>query len=143
MRRNQPGLKLGEVPFHDHSALRYLFTKQDVKLGVDIEIRDKKGAENRAADHLSRLENLELKKLTNTKIKDMFPKEKLMSISDQGNEPIRKGGHGAPLQLLTQAFSGKLKLRWYGPFTVSRTLKSEAIELCDKDGNEFIVNRQC
>nr|GFB96831.1 hypothetical protein [Tanacetum cinerariifolium] len=22
------------------------------------------------------------------------------------------------------------------------TLKSEAIELCDKDGNEFIVNRQ-
>ncbi|GJT44349.1 hypothetical protein Tco_0953064 [Tanacetum coccineum] len=72
----------------------------------------------------------------------MFPKEKLMSISDQGNEPIRKGGHGAPLQLLTQAFSGKLKLRWYGPFTVSGTLKSEAIKLCNKDGYEFIVNRQ-
>ncbi|GJZ00152.1 hypothetical protein Tco_0517581 [Tanacetum coccineum] len=53
----------------------------------DIEIRDKKGAENRAADHLSRLKNPELEKLTKAEIRDMFPKEKLMSISDQSNEP--------------------------------------------------------
>ncbi|GJZ75208.1 hypothetical protein Tco_0639673 [Tanacetum coccineum] len=39
-------------------------------------------------------------------------------------------------------FPGKLKSRWYGPFTVSRTIKSGAIELCDKEGNEFIINRQ-
>nr|GEV40374.1 hypothetical protein [Tanacetum cinerariifolium] len=53
----------------------------------DIEIYDKKGAENRAADHMSRLENHELKKLTKAKIKDMFLEVKLMSISDQSNEP--------------------------------------------------------
>ncbi|GKE48341.1 reverse transcriptase domain-containing protein, partial [Tanacetum coccineum] len=51
----------------DHSALKYLFSKQDAKprlirwvlllQGFNIEIKDKKGAENLATDHLSRLEN--------------------------------------------------------------------------------------
>ncbi|GKD61981.1 putative nucleotidyltransferase, ribonuclease H [Tanacetum coccineum] len=55
------------VVYTDHSALKYLFSKQDVKLrlircvlllqGFNIEIKDKKGAENLAVDHLSRLEN--------------------------------------------------------------------------------------
>ncbi|GKE05925.1 DNA-directed DNA polymerase, partial [Tanacetum coccineum] len=58
----------------DHSALRYLFTKQDVKPRLirwmvllqefDIEIHDKKGSKNLAADHLSRVENPDLGKLT-------------------------------------------------------------------------------
>ncbi|GJU94444.1 reverse transcriptase domain-containing protein [Tanacetum coccineum] len=39
-------------------------------------------------------------------------------------------------------FYKKLKSRWYGPFTINWTMKSEAIALCDKEGNEFIVNRQ-
>ncbi|GJZ16675.1 reverse transcriptase domain-containing protein [Tanacetum coccineum] len=51
------------IVFTDHSALRYLFTKQDAKPRLirwilllqefDIKIRDKRGAENLAADHLS------------------------------------------------------------------------------------------
>ncbi|GJW84284.1 reverse transcriptase domain-containing protein [Tanacetum coccineum] len=50
-----------------HSALKYLLAKQDAKPRLlrwilllqefDVIIRDKKGAENLAADHLSRLEN--------------------------------------------------------------------------------------
>ncbi|GKF10889.1 hypothetical protein Tco_0048815, partial [Tanacetum coccineum] len=36
----------------------------------------------------------------------------------------------------------KLKSRWYGSFTVSRDMKGGAIELCDEEGNEFIVNKQ-
>ncbi|GJW93817.1 reverse transcriptase domain-containing protein [Tanacetum coccineum] len=85
------------IVFTDHSAMRYLFTKQDAKPRLirwilllqefDIEIRDKKGAENLAADHLSRLENPDLGKLTRAKIRDLFPEERLMAISDKYNEP--------------------------------------------------------
>ncbi|GJW42127.1 RNA-directed DNA polymerase [Tanacetum coccineum] len=39
-------------------------------------------------------------------------------------------------------FTGKLKSRWYGPFTISRDMKGGAIELCDEEGNEFIVNKK-
>nr|GEW09817.1 reverse transcriptase domain-containing protein [Tanacetum cinerariifolium] len=55
------------VVYTNHSALKYLFSKQDAKPRLlrwvlllqefDIIVRDKKGAENLAADHLSRLEN--------------------------------------------------------------------------------------
>ncbi|GJX38555.1 reverse transcriptase domain-containing protein [Tanacetum coccineum] len=85
------------IVFTDHSALWYLFTKQDAKLRLirwilllqefDIEIRDKKGAKNLAADHLSRLENPDLGKLTKVEIRDLFPEERLMAISDRNNEP--------------------------------------------------------
>ncbi|GJV72008.1 reverse transcriptase domain-containing protein [Tanacetum coccineum] len=53
----------------------------------DIEIRDKKGAENLVADHLSRLEHPNLRKLTRAEIRDLFPEERLMAISNNNNEP--------------------------------------------------------
>ncbi|GJZ93779.1 reverse transcriptase domain-containing protein [Tanacetum coccineum] len=52
----------------------------------DIEIRDKKGAESLAADHLSRLEILDLEKLNRAEIRDLFPEEQLMAISDKNNK---------------------------------------------------------
>ena len=48
----------------------------------DVEIRDKKGAENLAADHLSRLENPCLNESDKSEIRDSFPEEQLMSIND-------------------------------------------------------------
>nr|GEW49259.1 reverse transcriptase domain-containing protein [Tanacetum cinerariifolium] len=55
------------ILYTDHSALKYLSNKQDAKPRLlrwvlflqefDITVRDKIGAENLAADHLSRLEN--------------------------------------------------------------------------------------
>ncbi|GJT45325.1 reverse transcriptase domain-containing protein [Tanacetum coccineum] len=39
-------------------------------------------------------------------------------------------------------FLGKLKSRWYGPFTVSKDMKNGAIELYDEEGSKFIVNKQ-
>ncbi|GJX96583.1 reverse transcriptase domain-containing protein [Tanacetum coccineum] len=57
-------------------------------------IRDKKGAENLAADHLSRLENLDVGMLTKAEIRDLFPEEQLMEISGKNNEPWGpSGGH--------------------------------------------------
>nr|GEU31122.1 reverse transcriptase domain-containing protein [Tanacetum cinerariifolium] len=50
-------------------------------------IRDKKGAENLAANHLSRLEYPDLGKLTRAKIRDLFPEDRLLKISDKDNEP--------------------------------------------------------
>ncbi|GJZ46253.1 reverse transcriptase domain-containing protein [Tanacetum coccineum] len=53
----------------------------------DIEIHDKKGAENLAANYISRLENPNLGKLTKAEIRDLFLEERLMAISDKNNEP--------------------------------------------------------
>ncbi|GJU79540.1 reverse transcriptase domain-containing protein [Tanacetum coccineum] len=80
------------IVYTDHSAIKYLFAKkglrQDSCCGsyfqeFDIEIRDKKGAENLAADHLSRLENPHQDKLENKEINEAFPLETLGSIALQ------------------------------------------------------------
>ncbi|RDX62470.1 Retrovirus-related Pol polyprotein from transposon 17.6, partial [Mucuna pruriens] len=74
------------VVFFDHVSLRYLLKKLDAKLRLirwmlllqefDIEIRDKKGADNLVADHLSRIEREE----DLMPIKDQFPDEQLLHI---------------------------------------------------------------
>ena len=86
------------IVFTDHSALKYLFSKQDAKPCLikwilllqefDIEIKDKKGAENLAADHLSRLENPNLEELKEDEIDDYFPDETLMTIGKDDDEEV-------------------------------------------------------
>ncbi|GKC49553.1 hypothetical protein Tco_1072298 [Tanacetum coccineum] len=39
-------------------------------------------------------------------------------------------------------FPRKLKSRWYGPFSVIKDMRNSAIELCNENGNEFIINKQ-
>ncbi|GJZ66671.1 reverse transcriptase domain-containing protein [Tanacetum coccineum] len=84
------------VVFMDHAVIKYLFSKQDAKPRLicwilllqefDIEIKNKKGAENVAADHLSRLKKPDLKELNDEEINDEFPDEFLMSIKTDKEE---------------------------------------------------------
>ncbi|GJU75668.1 reverse transcriptase domain-containing protein [Tanacetum coccineum] len=79
----------------DHCALKYLSNKdakprliQWVLLlqGFNIEIKDKKGAKNLAADHLSRMENLNMEVLIKREIADEFPDEHLMMLMTKFND---------------------------------------------------------
>ncbi|GJW06701.1 reverse transcriptase domain-containing protein, partial [Tanacetum coccineum] len=54
--------------------------------GFNIEIKDKKGVENLAADHLSRLENPNMGELAKEEIIDKFPDEHLMILMAKLNE---------------------------------------------------------
>nr|GEW53868.1 hypothetical protein [Tanacetum cinerariifolium] len=93
----RPYLALSKnIVYTDHSALKYLLSKQDDKPRLlqwvlllqefDIIIRDKKGSENLAADHLSRLENPHKDVLENKDINENFPLETLGSLSS-GSTP--------------------------------------------------------
>ncbi|GJZ96311.1 reverse transcriptase domain-containing protein [Tanacetum coccineum] len=87
------------IVYTDHSAFKYLLSKQDAKPRLlrwvlllqefDIIIRDKKGSENLAADHLSRLENPHKDVLENKDINENFPLENFRVISS--GRPT--GGH--------------------------------------------------
>nr|GEX73135.1 reverse transcriptase domain-containing protein [Tanacetum cinerariifolium] len=75
------------IVYTDHSALKYLFNKQDAKPRLlrwvlllqefDIIIRDKKRSENLAADHLSRSENPHQSVVDKKEINETFPLETL------------------------------------------------------------------
>ncbi|RDY08174.1 hypothetical protein CR513_07639, partial [Mucuna pruriens] len=75
------------IMFSDHVTLRFLLKKPDAKPRLirwmlllqefNIEIRDKKGAENSVVGHLSRIE----REIDLMPIRDEFPDEKLLHIT--------------------------------------------------------------
>nr|GEV18541.1 reverse transcriptase domain-containing protein [Tanacetum cinerariifolium] len=79
------------IVYTDHSALKYFLSNQDAKPRLiwwvlvlqefDIIIRDKKGMENLAEKHLSRLENPHKDVFENKDINENFPLETLGKIS--------------------------------------------------------------
>ncbi|GJX28259.1 reverse transcriptase domain-containing protein [Tanacetum coccineum] len=81
------------VVYTDHSALKYLFNKKDAKARLlrwvlllqefDFKVIDTKGAENYAADHLSRLENPYENVFDPKEITETFPLETLSVLTSK------------------------------------------------------------
>ena len=76
----------------DHSALRYLMAKKDAQprlirwvlllQELDFEVMDRKVTQNQVVDHLSRLEDEDMRKLGDTTIIDVtFPDKHVMAAS--------------------------------------------------------------
>ncbi|GJW85221.1 reverse transcriptase domain-containing protein [Tanacetum coccineum] len=84
------------VVYTDHSALKYLFNKKDAKARLlrwvlllqefDFKVIDTKGAENYAAGHLSRLENLYENVFDPKEINETFPLETLNTVTSHDNQ---------------------------------------------------------
>nr|GFA30220.1 putative nucleotidyltransferase, ribonuclease H [Tanacetum cinerariifolium] len=83
------------IVYTDHSAFKYIFAKKDSKTGLHhwvlllqeftFKVIDTKGAENVAADHLSRLENPHQNVLDPKEINESLPLETLNLVSTRGN----------------------------------------------------------
>ncbi|GJX24287.1 reverse transcriptase domain-containing protein [Tanacetum coccineum] len=83
------------IVYTDHSALKYLFSKKDYKARLlrwvlllqefDFNVIDIKGAENLAADHLSRLENPYENVLDPKEVNEKFPLETLNMVTSRSD----------------------------------------------------------
>ena len=101
------------IVYTDHATIKYLLTKKDAKPHLirwilllqefDVEIRDKKGAENVVADHLSRMNHGDDGK---EPIEDQMRDDHLYRILDKDswmNEIIR-AIKGMPLDYLDKRY---------------------------------------
>ncbi|GJS83847.1 reverse transcriptase domain-containing protein [Tanacetum coccineum] len=84
------------------------------ELPYPTNIKDKKEAENLAADHLSRLENPNIGELSEEEIEDKFPNEHLMILKAKLNDEEPWYAHYVNYIL------GKVGLDFMGPFPDSR-----------------------
>nr|GEV28748.1 reverse transcriptase domain-containing protein [Tanacetum cinerariifolium] len=103
-------------------VLSYKISKQGIKVDkakeFTFKVVDIKGAENLAADHLSRLENPHQNVIDPKEINKSFPLETLNLVSTRG----------------------KLKSRWSGPFTISQGYPYSTVELSQPGEPNFKVN---
>ncbi|GJW93923.1 reverse transcriptase domain-containing protein [Tanacetum coccineum] len=134
----------------NNAQQNYTITKEELLAIFDIEIKNKKGAENVATYHLSRLENPHLEELRDDDIDDNFPDETLMNVSLTKEDKIpwklriQKEFKARDKVLLYNSKykfkAPKLRSKWYGPFVVKHGFPSGYVELYDKHEGSFIVN---
>ncbi|GJU41765.1 reverse transcriptase domain-containing protein [Tanacetum coccineum] len=127
------------IVYMDYSALKYLFAKKDSKARllrwvlllqeIKFKVIDTKGAENLAADHLFRLEKPYENVLDPKEINEKFPLETLNMVTFRGDS-------STPFKM----FSGKLKSRWSGPFTIAHVFPYGTVELSQNFRPNFKMN---
>ncbi|GJY59615.1 reverse transcriptase domain-containing protein [Tanacetum coccineum] len=130
------------IVYTDHSALKYLMNKQDAKPRLlrwvlvlqefDITIRDKKGSENLAADHLSRLENPHKDVLENKDINEHFPLETLGVISNKRMSTQQK----------RECFKDVKHYFWDDPY-LFRTCADQIIRRCMHGQEALEIHKAC
>ncbi|GKA29102.1 reverse transcriptase domain-containing protein [Tanacetum coccineum] len=90
--------------------------------GFDIEIKDKRGAKNLVADHLSRLEKPDLGTFTEEEIAEEFPDKHLMLCPD--NIMRRCVSRNEIFEILAHYHSGPTRAHHSGPVTKRKVYES-------------------
>ncbi|GJZ01592.1 reverse transcriptase domain-containing protein [Tanacetum coccineum] len=123
------------IVYTDHSALKYLFAKKDSKARLlrwvlllqefKFKVIDTKGAENLAADHLSRLENPYENVLDPKEINETFPLETLNMVTFRGDSMIRRCVAGQEaVDILTACHSGPTGGHYGANYTAKKVFDS-------------------
>nr|GFA48917.1 reverse transcriptase domain-containing protein [Tanacetum cinerariifolium] len=142
------------IVYTDHSALKYLFTNKDAKARLlrwilllqefDFKVIDTKGAENYAADHLSRLENPYENVFDPKEIDETFPLESLNKVAHQNPSTpwfadfanyhagkfIIKAGKEA-IDILNACHSGPTEGYYGANYTAKKVFDSEVPSFCN------------
>nr|GFB26233.1 reverse transcriptase domain-containing protein [Tanacetum cinerariifolium] len=121
------------IVYTDHSALKYLFAKKDAKARLllwilllqefDFKVIDTRGAENYAADHLSRLENPYENVFDPKEINETFPLETLNKIAH--NDPSTHAGKEA-IDILNACHSEPIGGHYGASYTAKKVFDSDA-----------------
>ncbi|GJS55691.1 reverse transcriptase domain-containing protein [Tanacetum coccineum] len=151
------------VVYTDHSALKYLFNKKDAKARLlrwvlllqefDFKVIDTKGAENYAADHLSRLENPYENVFDPKEITETFPLETLSVLTskdqstpwfaDFANYHVGKFiKKGMSTQEKNKFFKDVKHYFWDDPF-LFKTCADQIIRRCVDGKEAFEILKAC
>ncbi|GJW77326.1 reverse transcriptase domain-containing protein [Tanacetum coccineum] len=133
------------IVYTDHSALKYLFNKKYAKARLlrwvlllqefDFKVIDTKGAENYAADHLSRLENPYENVLDPKEINETFPLETLNMVTSRG-DPSQEA-----VDILTACHSGPTGGHYGANYTAKKVFDSGFYwPTIYKDAHELVKN---
>ncbi|GJX34659.1 reverse transcriptase domain-containing protein [Tanacetum coccineum] len=143
------------IVYTDHSALKYLFAKKDSKARLlrwvlllqefTFKVIDTKGAENLAADHLSRLENPYENVLDPKEAKKLLTSSQLAIVDPPGDITVPTT---PPKKFLTQDFIGppftKMPMTWSPDVTlVSVKEKFRNVMKCLKIPSKFAKSLTC
>nr|GFA90459.1 reverse transcriptase domain-containing protein [Tanacetum cinerariifolium] len=148
------------IVYTDHSALKYLFAKKDAKARLlrwilllqefDFKVIDTKGAENYAADHLSRLENPYENYFNPKEINETFPLKSLNKVAHQdpstpwfadfanyhAEKFIIKAGQEA-IDILKACHSGPIGGHYGANYTANKVFDSGPFP--SSKGNKYIL----